>query len=63
MAEILMNALLCLINYKDAPLFDMLRKRWSFSPLKYYKFIDVENKEQDVENLQTITIKYVEPLD
>lgn len=58
-----MNGLLCLINYKDAPLFDALRRRWSFSPLKYYKMIDVDNKDQDVENVQTITIKYVEPLD
>eukprot|EP00703_Trepomonas_sp_PC1_P004546 JAP92060.1 Hypothetical protein TPC1_16115 [Trepomonas sp. PC1] len=62
MAQILQDGLLCLINYDDE-LSQQLRVKWSKSQLKYYKLIESDDPDRDVDNFEEIPIKYVEPLD
>ncbi|CAL6087611.1 Conserved_hypothetical protein [Hexamita inflata] len=62
MAQILQDALICLIDYKGT-LYKNLRERWSISGLKYYKLIENEDPDRDVESYEEVPIKYVEPLD
>lgn len=78
MATILQDALIALINYKEAK-YDELRARWSSSNLKYYRLISpgedmaasgagdstvsATSAPADVESVEEVPIKYVEPLE
>lgn len=62
MAQILQDALLCLINYKGK-FYEQLRQKWASSQLKYYKLIESDDPERDVDNFEEIPVKYIEPLD
>lgn len=72
-AGLLREALVSLIDYRGAQ-YDALRARWAGSNLKYYRVLKAEEVEAsmgasttsgaaDVENVEEIPIKYVEPLD
>lgn len=63
MANILQEALVHLIDYQGQ-LYDNLRARWAASTLRYYKVLPApEDAEVDVENVEEIHIRYVEPLE